>query len=81
MSQDLTPSPESTFTRIAKLIEERRTRAVQAVNTELIGLYWEIGKILSTEYEIHFTNYAPSFYILKLYQDDVEVAAFKIIKN
>ena len=47
MSQDLTPSPESTFTQIAKLIEERRTRAVQAVNTELIGLYWEIGKILS----------------------------------
>lgn len=48
---------------------------------DMSGRTLQIGKILSTEYEIQFTDYAPSFYILKLYQDDVEVAAFKIIKN
>lgn len=35
------------FGEIASLIQERRGRALQAVNQELISLYWEIGKILS----------------------------------
>ena len=51
MTQDLTPSPEGTFSEIAQLIEVKRTRAVRAVNTELIDLYWEIGKILSHKIE------------------------------
>lgn len=35
------------FNEIAQLIQSRRKRALQAVNTELVSLYWEVGKILS----------------------------------
>ncbi len=35
------------FTEIQKLIRKAKTRAFKAVNTELIGLYWEIGKYIS----------------------------------
>lgn len=51
MNHDLTPDPNDTFGEIAQLISERRTRAVRALNTELIELYWEIGKILSRKVE------------------------------
>ena len=51
MSNDLSPPEEQTFSQIAILIQERRARAVQAVNTELIELYWEIGKIISAKLE------------------------------
>lgn len=44
---DLTPSEPNSFAEIAKLIQDRRARVLRAVNTELIDLYWEIGKILS----------------------------------
>ncbi len=40
-----------TFRAIAQLIEERRTRVYQAVNSELIELYWEVGKIISHKIE------------------------------
>lgn len=46
MSEDLLPSQEAVFSEIAILIQERRERAVRAVNTELIDLYWEVGKKL-----------------------------------
>ena len=35
------------FLPIIELIRERRKRAFQAVNTELVTLYWEVGKVLS----------------------------------
>ena len=40
-----------TFRAISRLIEERRTRVYQAVNSELIELYWEVGKIISHKIE------------------------------
>lgn len=39
--------PEETFSEIAHLIETRRARVERVINTELIDLYWEIGKVLS----------------------------------
>ena len=38
-----------TFSQIAELITERRGRALQAVNTQLIELYWQVGKIISSK--------------------------------
>ncbi len=52
MNKDLTPSEPNSFAEIAKLIQDRRARVVRAVNTELIDLYWEIGKILSHKVEL-----------------------------
>ena len=34
------------FSEIAALIRERKRRALLAVNTELIELYWQVGKII-----------------------------------
>jgi len=41
------PSVDSTFTEIAKLIASAKVRAAQAVNTALIDLYWQVGRIIS----------------------------------
>ena len=38
---------EETFAEVVGLIEQARQRAYQAVNTELIGLYWQIGEYIS----------------------------------
>ena len=46
MSDDLTPSEQPDFSEIATLVRERRKRALQAVNHELVSLYWEVGKNL-----------------------------------
>lgn len=46
-SDELNPSGD--FASIASLIRERRTRALQAVNHELVTLYWEVGKVLSAK--------------------------------
>ncbi|HYF36372.1 MAG TPA: PDDEXK nuclease domain-containing protein [Prosthecobacter sp.] len=47
---DLPLNPEQqTFTQIAHLIQASRTRAFQAVNQELIDLYWEVGRIISEQ--------------------------------
>ena len=43
------PSSAGDFDSIAQLIRERRERALQTVNKELISLYWEVGKILSAK--------------------------------
>jgi len=45
---DLIPNNDA-FTPIVELIRMRRQRALQAVNTELVSLYWEVGKILSSK--------------------------------
>jgi hypothetical protein len=34
---------EASFAEVVNLIEQARKRAYQAVNTELVGLYWQIG--------------------------------------
>lgn len=47
---ELIPENEG-FSPIVELIRERRQRALQAVNTELVSLYWEVGKILSGKVE------------------------------
>lgn len=39
------------FEEVLALIEAARRRAYQAVNTELVGLYWELGKYISRKIE------------------------------
>ena len=43
----LSPQAPSDFTDITQLIVSARQRAVQAVNTALIDLYWQVGQIIS----------------------------------
>ena len=43
--------PEETFSEVVSLIESARNRAFQAVNTELVSLYWEIGRYISAKLE------------------------------
>ncbi len=38
---------ETSFAEVVGLIEQARQRAYQAVNTELVGLYWQIGQYVS----------------------------------
>ena len=40
-------SVEASFAEVVGLIEQARLRAYQAVNTELVGLYWQIGEYSS----------------------------------
>ena len=42
---------EAAFAEVVGLIEQVRQRAYQAVNTELVGLYWEIGRYISAKLE------------------------------
>lgn len=42
---------EATFAEVVGLIEQARRRAYQAVNTELVTLYWDIGRYISTKLE------------------------------
>ena len=37
---------EASFAEVVGLIEQARQRVYQAVNTELVGLYWQIGKYI-----------------------------------
>src|ERR1017187_606071 len=41
------PAHESSFREVVSLIQRARQRAFQAVNTELIDLYWRVGKYIS----------------------------------
>lgn len=43
----MNPLVTSDFTEITQLIVSARQRAVQAVNTALIDLYWQVGQIIS----------------------------------
>lgn len=38
---------KASFAEVVRLIEKARQRAYQAVNTELVGLYWRIGEYIS----------------------------------
>lgn len=42
---------EADFREVLALIEDARRRAYQAVNTELVGLYWQLGKYISKKLE------------------------------
>jgi len=42
-----TASLETAFAEVVGMIERARQRAYQAVNTELVGLYWQIGEYIS----------------------------------
>src|SRR3954471_17564307 len=45
----LVPSPS--FVEVLAFIEAAKRRAYQAVNTELVGLYWQIGEHISRKLE------------------------------
>jgi predicted nuclease of restriction endonuclease-like (RecB) superfamily len=48
--QAVAPAPlEAEFGEIVGLIQQARQRAYQAVNTELVGLYWRIGATISAK--------------------------------
>ena len=45
------PVAEHAFAEVLTLIQSARQRAYQAVNTELVGLYWQIGQYISRKIE------------------------------
>ena len=46
MSRQLTPQNHN-FDQVISIIEESRSRALRAVNAELIQMYWNVGEYLS----------------------------------
>lgn len=46
MSEDLAPK-SGQFDKIISIIENARSRALKAVNAELIQMYWNVGEYLS----------------------------------
>ena len=46
MPKDMLSSAEN-FSAVIEIIENAKNRALKAVNTELINMYWEVGKYLS----------------------------------
>ena len=51
ISKAVAVSHESAFREITGLIAAARGRAFQAINTELIGLYWRVGQYVSRKLE------------------------------
>jgi predicted nuclease of restriction endonuclease-like (RecB) superfamily len=51
MKNDPALVPQADFEEIAQLIAAARQRAVQAVNTTLIDLYWQVGQTISRKIE------------------------------
>ena len=47
--QDAAESVETAFAEVVGLIEQARQRAYQAVDSELVGLYWRIGQYISAK--------------------------------
>jgi predicted nuclease of restriction endonuclease-like (RecB) superfamily len=45
------PASASDFDEVLRLIDAARTRALAAVNQELVGLYWQIGEYISRKLE------------------------------
>ncbi len=45
------PAAESSFDEVVRLIEQSHRRAYQAVNAELIDLYWRVGEFISRRIE------------------------------
>ena len=46
-----TPPEEQTFAEVVEMIQAARREALAAVNTALIGLYWEVGEYISRKLE------------------------------
>ena len=46
---DAVESVETSFAEVVGLIEQARQRAYQAVDSELVGLYWRIGQYISAK--------------------------------
>ena len=46
-SRSTTPIPARDFDEVLALIEAARRRAYQAVNSELVSLYWQLGEYIS----------------------------------
>lgn len=46
MHKELT-SKDNDFSTIISIIENARSRALKAVNAELIQMYWEVGEYIS----------------------------------
>jgi len=46
-----TAPEQATFAEVLELIRAARGRAFQAVNTELVGLYWQVGEYISRKLE------------------------------
>jgi predicted nuclease of restriction endonuclease-like (RecB) superfamily len=44
-------APQPAFAEVVQLIQQARARASQAVNTELIDLYWRVGRYVSRKIE------------------------------
>ena len=42
---------EATFREVVGMIQDARGRALQAVNTELVDLYWQVGEFISGKIE------------------------------
>lgn len=47
--QQMQRSPQSAFTEVLHLIQSAKQRAYQAVNTELVTLYWQVGEYISVK--------------------------------
>ena len=45
---DIIKNDKNNFSDIISIIESAKQRAIKAVNAELINMYWEVGKYLST---------------------------------
>jgi len=45
------PPVEASFAEVVSLIQQARQSAFQAVNTELVGLYWQVGEYISRKLE------------------------------
>jgi len=45
------PPLESSFAEVVTLIQQARQRSFQAVNTELVNLYWQVGEYISRKLE------------------------------
>ena len=50
-ARPLAPVADSSFQEVLSLIQQARQRAYQAVNTELIDLYWRVGEHISRRLE------------------------------
>ena len=51
MNNQLPTTTEATFTEVVQLIQTAKQQAFKAVNTTLLGLYWQIGAIISKKLE------------------------------
>ena len=47
----VTGGREATFREVVGMIQAARGRALQAVNTELVDLYWQVGEFISGKIE------------------------------